>query len=92
MFYEVGVLAEANPNTFGKVGAFAQTYSLFDAALGLATVFGPAWSGFFFEKTDWQITAGTLACLCLLGGVPVFYYTGGSMKRKGKMHGDFSGP
>ena len=76
MFEEVESLASQHPNTFGSRGAFAQAYSLFDAALGLATVAGPAWSGVVLEETNWQITAGTLAVICGVGGVPVFCYTG----------------
>ena len=39
---EVEELVDANPGTFGTKGAFAQAYSLFDAALGLAAVVGQA--------------------------------------------------
>lgn len=82
MFHEVELLTEQNPGTFGKVGAYAQAYSLFDAALGLATVVGPAWSGLFYETTGWPITVGTLAILCALGAVPVFRHTGGKGRRR----------
>ncbi|KAL9126720.1 MAG: hypothetical protein Q9217_004265 [Psora testacea] len=86
MFDEVEVLAEQNPGTFGNKGAYAQAYSLFDAALGLATVVGPGWSGLVYESTNWQITAGTMAILYALGGAPVFCFTGrtASKKQKGK--------
>ena len=84
MFDEVESLAQQHPDTFGKKGAYAQAYSLFDAALGFATVVGPGWSGLLFEKTNWQITAGTLAVICAIGGVPVFCYTGRGVKRDGK--------
>lgn len=80
MFEEVESLASHHPDTFGSRGAFAQAYSLFDAALGLATVVGPAWSGLFLEETNWPITAGTLAVICGIGGVPVFCYTGKGTK------------
>lgn len=39
---EVEDLVDANPGTFGTKGAFAQAYSFFDAALGLAAVVGQA--------------------------------------------------
>lgn len=76
MFDEVERLAEDHREVFGEKGAFAQAYSLFDAALGIATVVGPGWSGAFYAGTSWQITAGTLAALCALGGGPVFWFTG----------------
>lgn len=88
MFDEVESLALEHPDKFGKKRAYAQAYSLFDAALGLATVVGPGWSGLFFEKTNWQITAATLAVICAVGGVPVFYYTGRGAKRDGKERTD----
>ncbi|KAA6411066.1 MAG: hypothetical protein FRX48_05377 [Lasallia pustulata] len=84
MFDEVEALSLQHPETFGKKRAYAQAYSLFGAALGLATVVGPGWSGLFFEKTSWQITAGILAVICAVGGVPVFCYTGWGVKREGK--------
>ena len=77
MFDEVESLSKASPpHTFGTKGAFARAYSLFDAALGVATFVGPGWSGAFFKGTNWQIMAGTLAILCAIGGVPVLCYTG----------------
>ena len=78
MFDEVDRLVKCSPpGTFGARGAYAQAYSLFDAALGLATVVGPAWAGAFYEGTTWQLTAGSLAVLCAVGGVPVLCFTGG---------------
>ncbi|KAL8795384.1 MAG: hypothetical protein Q9195_002125 [Heterodermia aff. obscurata] len=77
MFYEAAILEEENANVFGEAGSYAQVYSLFCAALGLAVAVGPAWSGLLYEKTSWGVTMLTLVLLCLLGSVPVFLYTGG---------------
>ena len=82
MFYEVEILAEKNPNTFGKAGAFAQAYSLFDGALGFATFVGPAWGGSVYELTSWRTCMLTLAGLCALGAIPVFIFTGGKREKK----------
>ena len=84
MFNEVESLVLRHPDTFGSKGAFAQAYSLFDAALGLATVAGPCCSGFLLERTNWQITAGTLAVLCAVGGLPVLRYTGKEAREERK--------
>lgn len=89
MFYEVERLAEQNADTFGKVGAYAQAYSLFDAALGFATVVGPGWTGFIYEETNWQITALTLALFCGLGSVQVYRFTG-RLKKKNRVGVDES--
>lgn len=80
MFAEVAILVECNPDSFGTNRAFAQAYSLFDTVLGIANVVGPGWSGAFHEGTNWQITVGSLAALCALGGVPVLFYTGRDTK------------
>jgi len=66
------------PETFGDKGAYAQAYSLFDMSFGLGTVFGPAWAGFFYEKTTWSITVITLAILCASASIPAILYTGRS--------------
>ena len=83
MFDEVENLAAANPSIFGEKGAYARAYSLFDAALGISTAVGPVWAGAFYEGTNWQVMAGSLALLCAIGGVPVFWFTGGG-KGKGR--------
>ena len=88
MFHEVEVLAEQNPQTFGKAGAYAQAYSLFDGALGFATVVGPAWGGFFYEKTDWSGCSLTLAAFAAAGAIPVWIFTGGSKARREKCVGE----
>lgn len=77
MFYAVAILSEENAGVFGKGGAYAQAYSLFDAALGMAVLCGPAGGGFFLEQTNWQVTVGILAVFCAVGSFPVWRYTGG---------------
>lgn len=86
MFAEVECLANENPSVFGQKGAYARAYSLFDAALGVAILVGPGWSGAVYEMTNWPVMAGTLAFLCALGGIPVFFFTGPRKCRKGKRH------
>ena len=93
MFYAVAILSEENVGAFGKGGAYAQAYSLFDAALGLAVLCGPAGGGFFLEQTNWQITVGIVALFCAVGSLPVWKYTGGRTgggvwKGKGKESGE----
>lgn len=77
MFYAVAILSEENAGAFGKGGAYAQAYSLFDAALGMAVLCGPAGGGFFLEQTNWQVTVGIIAVFCAVGSLPVWRYTGG---------------
>ena len=82
MFAEVENLSQANPMVFGEKGAYAQAYSLFDAAFGISTAIGPIWAGAFYEATNWQIMAVSLAILSALGGLPVFWFTGATRARK----------
>lgn len=84
MLAEVDCLANENPSIFGQKGAYARAYALFDAALGVAIFVGPGWSGALYEMTNWPVMAGTLALLCLLGGAPVYYYTGPRKSREPK--------
>ena len=81
MFYEADILEENNPDIFGEAGSYAQVYSLLCAALGFATAVGPAWTGFMYEETSWGITMLTLVLICLLAGIPVFFFTGGRQHR-----------
>lgn len=77
MFYAVAILSEENAGAFEKGGAYAQAYSLFDAALGMAVLCGPAGGGFFLERINWQVTVGIIAVFCAMGSLPVWRYTGG---------------
>lgn len=87
MFYEIEVLDENHPGAFGQLGAYGQGYSLFGVSLGLSTMAGPAWGGTFLQLTNWQILAGTMAALSVVGSIPVYYYTGGRLKKE-KLDGE----
>ena len=82
MVAEVENLAQANPSVFGEKGAYAQAFSLFDAAFGISTAVGPVLAGAFYEGTNWQIMAVSLALLTVMGGLPVFWFTGGTRAKK----------
>lgn len=84
LFHEVESLAERNPHTFDRKMAFAQAYSLFDSAVGFATAVGPAWAGFIYHQTTWQISVFSLACICALGSIQVYFYTGGLPEKSSK--------
>ncbi|KAI4205116.1 MAG: hypothetical protein LQ346_001513 [Caloplaca aetnensis] len=78
MLYEADIIEEQNPDVFGDAGTYALVYSFLCAAFGLATSVGPAWSGFMFEDINWAAAMVSLVAFCLLGGVGVFFYTGGA--------------
>ena len=76
MFYEIDFLVEMNPEVFGKVGVYAQAYSLLCCAMGLGTALGPILAGVLLEKAGWQITHSVLAIICAAGSIGVYQYTG----------------
>ncbi|KAI4267554.1 MAG: hypothetical protein L6R38_008203 [Xanthoria sp. 2 TBL-2021] len=78
MLYEANIIEEQYPDVFGDAGTYALVYSFLCVAFGLATSVGPAWSGFMFEDINWAAAMISLVAFCLLGGVGVFFYTGGA--------------
>ena len=76
MFYEVEILADSHPDTFGAAGAYAQAYSLLCCAIGSGTALGPVLAGALLEGAGWQITQSVLAIVCAFGSLGVFRYTG----------------
>lgn len=78
MLYEANIIEEHNQDVFGDAGTYALVYSFLCAAFGLATSVGPAWSGFMYEDISWTAAMVSLVAFCLLGGVGVFFYTGGA--------------
>lgn len=80
IFFEAEELVKSDQAMLTQAGAFAQIYSIFNAVLGIAAMAGPGLAGFFYEKTNWQVTAGVLALLCGCGAIPVFRYTGTARK------------
>ncbi|KAG6986698.1 hypothetical protein G7Y79_00073g097970 [Physcia stellaris] len=69
-------ITEANPHLFTTGGAYAQAFSLFDAAIALGTIFGPVWAGFIYHVANWWVMSLTLAIICASGALPVMLYTG----------------
>ena len=64
-------ITEMQPHLFTNSGAYAQAFSLFDAAIALGTIFGPVWAGFVYQVGSWWIMSLTLAVICATGAVPV---------------------
>ena len=64
-------ITEAKPHLFTTGGAYAQVFSLFDAAIALGTIVGPVWAGFIYHVSDWWVMSLTLAIICASGALPV---------------------
>ena len=64
-------ITEAEPQLFTSGGAYAQAFSLFDAAIALGTIFGPVFAGLMYHLGNWWIMSLALALVCASGALPV---------------------
>jgi MFS family permease len=76
------------PGNFGKRGAAAQGYGLFNTAYALGTLIGPLWAGFVVQNAGWGTMGWTLGLLSGVTGVATFWWTGGRIMLKGKKSGE----
>lgn len=67
----VDTLDRETSGIFGDAGADAQAYGLFNGALAVGTLFGPAFAGLMYEKMGWVGAVGSLAAVCVTGMLPV---------------------
>ncbi|KAF7502126.1 hypothetical protein GJ744_006997 [Endocarpon pusillum] len=79
MFGVVVQMGKDNEGLFGRAGAYAQAYGLFDTALALGTIFGPTYAGLLYEKAGWRPAVWGLAAFCASGSIPII---GSSISRK----------
>ena len=56
---------------FGPGGAFAKAYGLFNAALALGAIVGPAFAGLLYDREGWNVAVWVMAAFCASGVVPV---------------------
>ncbi|QDS71230.1 hypothetical protein FKW77_010444 [Venturia effusa] len=75
---------KTNPGLFGKTGAYAQAYGLFNFAWAVGCLIGPIWAGYVKESAGWGTMSWSLALLALVTSVPAGIWTGGSIFSKGK--------
>ena len=87
IFNEAIAIADEGNGNKDKTGTFAQSFSLFHAALGIASVVGPGLPGLFDRKTCWTGVVGVLTTMAAIGGVQVFRHTGKRMPPAGTAGG-----
>ncbi|KAF2670068.1 MFS general substrate transporter [Microthyrium microscopicum] len=84
----------ASPGIFGKKGAMAQAYGLFNFAWACGSLVGPIWAGFLNERSGWKAMTWSLALLSIVSAIPVAIWIGGSWfdpdkrRRIRKPHGE----
>lgn len=81
--YAVHAKAERRPpGFFGKNGAYAQAYSLFNVAFAAGTMIGPLLGGLVNQSQGWGTATLILGLVSGVSGVPVAIWTGGSIFKK----------
>ena len=83
--YSVVAKAEARPpGYFGKNGAFAQAYSLYNVAWAVGFMVGPLLGGLINQHLGWPAATLVLGCISILTAVPTAIWTGGSIFKKAR--------
>lgn len=70
------------PGFFGKNGAYAQAYSLFNMAWAAGTLIGPLLAGMINQRAGWGVTTLILGIVSLVTAIPTAIWTGGSIWKK----------
>lgn len=73
---EKSMLAKGHPG-FGKGGAYAQAYALFNVAFAAGCMVGPLLAGFIVEARGWGTMAWVLGLFSGVSAVPAFLWLGG---------------
>lgn len=71
--------AKRPPGFFGKGGAIAQAYGLFNMAFAAGSMAGPLLAGLINQKYGWGTTTLVLGCLSAGTAVPTVIWSGGSI-------------
>lgn len=81
--YAVDAKAQRHPpGFFGKNGAYAQAYSLFNMAWAGGCLVGPLLSGLVNQRAGWAVTTLILGCVSIVTAIPTAIWTGGSIWKK----------
>jgi MFS family permease len=78
---EKSMLARGHPG-FGKGGAYAQAYALFNVAFAGGCMAGPLLAGFLVEDRGWSTMAWVLGLVSAIAAVPAFLWLGGWLFKK----------
>lgn len=76
IFNEAIAIADEGNGNKDKTRTFAQSFSIFSTAMGLASIAGPGLSTLFYGKTGWPGVVGVLTAMVAACGVQVFRHTG----------------
>ncbi|KAK3674180.1 hypothetical protein LTR78_006027 [Recurvomyces mirabilis] len=76
------------PGFFGKNGAYAQAYSLFNMAWAAGCFIGPLMGGLINQRAGWGTSTLVLGCLSIFTALPTAVWTGGSIFKQRKSRRD----
>ncbi|KAK4555805.1 hypothetical protein LTR86_007025 [Recurvomyces mirabilis] len=87
--YAVDAKAQRHPpGFFGKNGAYAQAYSLFNMAWAAGCFIGPLMGGLINQRAGWGASTLVLGCLSIFTAVPTAVWTGGSIFKQRRSRRD----
>jgi MFS family permease len=73
---------KSNPEVFGKNGAYAQAYGLFNLSFALGALVGPLWGAFIKDAAGWSTLTWTLGLLSGISAIPTAIWCGGAIYTK----------
>ncbi len=82
--YVVANKEKTHPGIFGRRGAYATAYGLFNVAFAGGMLVGPLWAGFVVQTSGWGTMGWTLGVLALVAAVVAALQVGGWVGRKGE--------
>ncbi|KAI7586447.1 hypothetical protein KC316_g5588 [Hortaea werneckii] len=81
--YSVDAKAQTRPpGFFGKNGAYAQAYSLFNMAWAAGSMVGPLLAGLVNQRAGWGVTTMILGIVSIVTAIPAVIWTGGSLRKE----------
>ncbi|KAI6802253.1 MFS general substrate transporter [Hortaea werneckii] len=81
--YAVDAKAQTRPpGFFGKNGAYAQAYSLFNMAWAAGSMVGPLLAGLVKQRAGWDVTTLILGIVSIVTAIPAVIWTGGSIRKE----------
>ncbi|CAK1357071.1 unnamed protein product [Cercospora beticola] len=87
MSYAVDAKAKRRPpGFFGKNGAYAQAYGLFNMAWAAGSMIGPLLAGLVVEARGWGTAVLILGCVSIVTALPTAIWTGGSILKSKRSH------
>jgi MFS family permease len=82
--HAVELEGKKRPESFGKRGAAAQGFGLFNFAYAIGTLVGPIWAGFTVQNVGWGTMGWSFGLLNGVCAGAAFVWTGGRIMLKGE--------